>query len=171
MTNTVPRLAAGTWRVDPSRTTCTFRVRKLGLIRVHGSFALVRGQAETDQSGLPAAGTAVLDVASIRTGIKKRDLDLRGVKFFDAENFPRLSYRADRMAPTDAGWRVEGFLRVKSTDAPLTLDVVAEPEGDGWRVRATGILDRQNTPIRVPRAIVGRWINITVEAFLAPPDA
>ncbi|WP_410644068.1 hypothetical protein [Amycolatopsis sp. lyj-346] len=37
-------------------------------------------------------------------------------------------------------------------------------------VRATGTLDRAPLGLRVPRAVIGRYVRIVVEAELEPPS-
>jgi polyisoprenoid-binding protein YceI len=127
---------------------------------------------------------ADLEAGSVRTGIGRRDLDLCGPRFFDVATFDTIGFRArDVRADVEARdvegregavrWTVTGWLRVRDVDAPLDLEVTLAPDDGtggtgGRRVLATGVLDRSATGLRAPRWLVGRWITVTVEAYLRP---
>jgi polyisoprenoid-binding protein YceI len=163
----------GSWHVAAHRTKVGFTVRKLGLIRVRGTFAVRDGFAVTDRSGTPRQAGAVLDAASVATGIARRDADLRGARFFDVARFGELTYRADRFEAVDGGWLARGTLRVRDREVPLDLTVVAETAADGKEVRLTGrgVIDRAATGLPAPRWLIGRWIQVQVQAVLTPGPA
>lgn len=164
-------LRDGRWSVLPAETTASFTVRKLGLIRVRGTFPVTDGTV-TVAGGQPVSATATLDAASVRTGIAKRDTDLAGRRFFHTGQHPRILVRSTDCAPAGDGWRADAVLTVAGGDAPLELAVTRLPDGAPGtvRVRATGLLDRAATPIGAPRWLVGRWVAIEVEAALRLSD-
>ena len=160
--------AAGTWTVSDSRTRVTFAVRNLGR-PVHGSVACGSGSLEVDGTGAPRRATAALDLGSVATGIAKRDADLRKPWLLDTDRHPRMTWSADRFTRDDDGrWRAEGVLHVRGTSAPLAVTGAAEVLPDGWlRVRATASLDRTAVGIRAPRLLIGRRVEIDVDAWLS----
>jgi polyisoprenoid-binding protein YceI len=161
-------LRAGTWTVVPERTRARFTVRKLGLIRVRGSFAVPDGSAVLDRDGVPVAAAATLDAASFRTGLARRDADITGPRFLDAARSPLIHYRADRIEPAGSdGWLVRGTLTVRGRDAPLDLAVtVVVDGGDRARLSGRGVLDRATTGLPGPRWLIGRRVEVDVEAEL-----
>lgn len=170
MTATVPApvLVAGTWEVSDSRTRVTFSVRNLGR-PVHGSVACRWGAVEVDGSGAPRRVTAELDLTSADTGIAKRDADLRKPWLLDIDRHPTMTWTADRFTRGEDGrWTAEGVLRVRGTSVPLTVTGPAELQPDGCvRVRATASLDRTAVGIRAPRFLIGRRVDIAVDAWLS----
>jgi polyisoprenoid-binding protein YceI len=78
-----------------------------------------------------------------------------------------MTFTATSVRRQDNGWEVTGELRLRGTSCPLTLTV--EPV-TATRVRATGTLDRTPLGMRVPRAVIGRYVRIDVEAELEPPS-
>jgi polyisoprenoid-binding protein YceI len=158
---------AGTWTVSDSRTRVTFAVRNLGR-PMQGSVACRWGEVEVDGTGTPRRVTAELDLDSLDTGIAKRDADLRKPWLLDIDRNPAMTWTADRFTLGDDGrWAAGGVLQVRGTSAPLTVIGPVEVLPDGWiRVRATASLDRTAVGIRAPRFLIGRRVEIDVDAWL-----
>ena len=169
MTATVPApvAVAGTWTVSDSRTRVTFSVRNFGR-PVHGAVACQWGTVEIDGTGAPLRVAAEIDLGSVDTGIAKRDADLRKPWLLDIDRHPAMTWTADRFTRADDGrWVAEGVLQVRGTSVPLTVTGPAELQPDGWiRVRGTASLDRTAVGIRAPRFLIGRRVEIDVDAWL-----
>jgi polyisoprenoid-binding protein YceI len=166
-----PRMTAGTWAVSDSRTQVTFSVGNLGRT-AHGTVALNWGEVEVDRDGAPVRVQAEFDLNSLDTGIAKRDADLRKPRFLDIDRYPTMTWSCAGFTPDgEGGWTADGELSVRGTTAPLT--VTGGPEAaaldGGWvRVRASGVLDRTTVGIRAPSFLVGRAVQISIDAWLTP---
>ena len=169
MTSVAPpvRLAAGTWTVDPLRTTATFAVRHFGLIMVHGSIGVRGGQLDVDESGAPIRICAELDLNTIDTGNARRDADLRKPRFLDIEHHPIMTYAADRFRTESDGWAAEGELQLRGASCPLVLTGVLD--GRDLHARALARMDPAAVGLHAPRVLIGRTVPITIEAWLTPP--
>lgn len=165
-----PLVATGTWVVSDSRTRVTFTVRNLGA-RVQGSVACGHGRVEVGEAAAPVRAAAELDLGSIDTGIARRDADLRKPGLLDIDRHPTMTWSAERFTPGDDGsWTAEGVLCVRGTSAPLPVTATAEVQPDGWlRIRAHATLDRTAVGIRAPRVLIGRVVEIDVDAWLHRP--
>lgn len=162
--HTAAALRAGTWTVRSGRTTAAFDVRNFGFNHVPGTIPVRAGSVEV-RDGEVTAVRAELDLGALDTGNPKRDADLRKPGLLDSGARPELTFEATRVRRRDGGWEVTGELRLRGTSCPLTLTV--EQAGDG--VRATGTVDRAPLGMKVPRAVIGRYVRIVVEAELEPP--
>jgi len=162
-----PVVAAGTWTVSDSRTRVTFAVRNFGR-PAQGSVACRWGEVEIDAAGTPQRVTAEIDLESVDTGIAKRDADLRKPWLLDIDRHPTMTWSAARFTREDDGrWTADGVLGLRGTSVPLTVTGPAEVLPDGWvRVRATASLDRTAVGIRAPRFLIGRRVEIDVDAWL-----
>jgi polyisoprenoid-binding protein YceI len=163
------RVAAGTWSVSDSRTRVAFTVSSLGRA-VHGSMVCSWGEIRTDGAGLPVRAAAELDLESLATGIAKRDADLRKPRFLDIDGDPTMRWSADRFTRGEGGWVAEGVLHVRGTSAPLTVRgsvESADPGGSWVRVRASAVLDRTAVGIHAPRLLIGRTVDVEIDAWLA----
>ncbi|MBT2442243.1 YceI family protein [Streptomyces sp. ISL-36] len=122
-----PALAAltGEYTIDPAHSSIGFTVRHAMVTNVRGTFAEHEGTLALDGSN-PGASTASIDVriASIDTGIADRDGHLRSGDFFDAEQFPLMTFRSTEAAQLGGDtYRVTGDLTIKDVTRPLSIDL------------------------------------------------
>lgn len=162
-------LRDGTWSVLAGRTTASFTARNWGVLRVRGKIPVLDGTV-TVAGGQPVAAAATLDPAGISTGVRRRDRDLQKKRFFDTERTPVLPLTVGDVRPAAGGWVARAVLTVFGGDVPVELTVRREPDPATGTVRvvATGVLDRATAGLRAPRAMVGRYVEITVDAVLRP---
>ena len=168
--DTRPRARTAIWHVSDSRTQVRFTVRNLGR-PVRGSVALSRGEVEVDADGAPVRVRAEFDLASLDTGIGRRDLDLRHPRFLAVDRQPVMVWTCDRFTRREDGsWLAAGTLSVRGTATPLEVTAVTEDADGATVVRAAAVLDRLAVGIRAPRAVIGRVVRIEIDAWLVPPQ-
>ncbi|WP_411108455.1 YceI family protein [Streptomyces sp. c-19] len=122
-----PALAAltGDYTIDPAHSSIGFTVRHAMVTNVRGSFAEHEGTLTLDGSN-PGASAASIEVkiASIDTGIADRDGHLRSGDFFDAEQFPVMSFRSTTAEQLGGDkYRITGDLTIKDVTKPLSIDL------------------------------------------------
>ena len=155
--------------VSDTRTSVRFTVRNLG-IPVQGSIALRCGGIEVDDDGAPVRARAEFDLASLDTGVTRRDADLRRARFLAVDRQPVMVWTCDRFTRGPGGcWLAAGTLVVRGTATPLEVAGAAEPVAGGTLVRAAATLDRRAVGIRAPRPLVGRVVRIEIDAWLEAP--
>ena len=166
MTTTSPTsLAVGRWTADPAPSTATFRVRSLGRT-VTGNVPITEGTVDVDESGRPRAISGSLDLGSLNTGNPRRDKDLRKPRFLDLDRYPAMTFAADSITASPAGWQVTGTLAVRGTSVRLAGDAAASSHEGSATVTAHTRLDRRALGIRAPGIMIGHAIDITVTATL-----
>ncbi|MGW1199894.1 YceI family protein [Streptomyces sp. NPDC002536] len=122
-----PALAAltGDYSIDAAHSSIGFTVRHAMVTNVRGSFTEHEGTLRLDGSD-PSRSTASLDVtiASVDTGIEDRDAHLRGGDFFDAERFPKMTFRSTGAEQLGGErYRITGDLTIKDVTRPLAIDL------------------------------------------------
>ncbi|WP_405794368.1 YceI family protein [Streptomyces sp. NBC_01506] len=122
-----PELAAltGDYTIDPSHSSIGFQVRHVMVSNVRGTFSKHEGTLSLDGSK-PENSSASIDVEieSVDTGAPDRDGHLRSADFFDAETFPKMTFRstsAEQVGGDD--YRITGDLTIKDVTKPLTIDL------------------------------------------------
>ena len=127
---------ADEFAIDNSHTSVIFGVSHLGYSITYGRFNNVSGAFTLDAKG-PEASTfqVALDVASIDTNDAKRDEHLKGPDFFNAGEFPVITFKSTKVAPkkTDTGITLEvaGDLTLHGVTKPVTLELQKLGEGPG----------------------------------------
>ncbi|MFD7558970.1 MULTISPECIES: YceI family protein [unclassified Streptomyces] len=122
-----PALAAltGDYAIDPAHSSIGFTVRHAMVTNVRGAFEAFEGSLRLDGAE-PARSTASIDVTigSVNTGIADRDAHLLGSDFFDAELFPKMTFRSTGAAQLGGDkYRVTGELTIKDVTRPLSIDL------------------------------------------------
>jgi polyisoprenoid-binding protein YceI len=134
-TATAEQVAVPTWQLDPAHSSIEFAVKHMMMTTVRGRFKDVQATLMGDRDHPQQAWVDVtIAVASIDTGVDDRDAHLRSPDFFDAENFPQITFRRARIdgnPPQQEGDRfsVVGELVIRDTSMEVVLD--CEYEGRG----------------------------------------
>lgn len=113
-----------TWIIDPTHSEVNFKVKHLMISTVTGNFGTYEGSVETanDEDFAGAKVSFSADIDSISTGQEQRDGHLKSGDFFDAENFPKLTFASTSMEKIeDDIYNVTGDLTIKGTTKQVTL--------------------------------------------------
>jgi polyisoprenoid-binding protein YceI len=123
------------WAIDPAHSEIQFKVKHLMITTVTGSFAKFSGMAQTDGDDFQNASISFsAEVASISTNNEQRDGHLKSADFFDAAQFPELSFVSTSMKKTGGDeYTLEGNLTMHGVTKPVTLQVEsAGIQKDPW---------------------------------------
>jgi polyisoprenoid-binding protein YceI len=173
---------AGTYRIDPVHTFAGFSTKHLLVGRVDGRFNSIEGTFDVtdDVERLFARIDVKIEAATIDTNVEARDDDLRGPRFFDAQNFPAVRYHGSATERTSAGrWAVEGELTIRELSRPVGFEIdlrgtTEDPKGN-TRLGATAraALSRQDFDLTAEiRQETGNepgpdvWVRLDIEAAL-----
>ncbi|MCV7197502.1 YceI family protein [Mycobacterium angelicum] len=140
---TDPEVVGG-WTLNPERSTITFRIRNMwGVWPVKGRFTEFDGDGRlTERSAV--SGRIDIEVASLDTGIGRRDKHLLSADFFDAERFPQIGVVVAALHPTTGrAAELKTDFTIKGRTEPVTLPVTISELDDGSvRVVGEAKLDR-----------------------------
>ncbi|MEY2580676.1 MAG: hypothetical protein QOE09_525 [Ilumatobacteraceae bacterium] len=127
---------AGVYAIDPMHSTVEFIGRHLMITKVRGRFTDVSGAITIDDEPEKSHVEVELQVASVDTGIADRDGHLRSADFFNADEYPTITFKSTKVEAGRSGtWDVTGDLTVRDVTRPITLEVDfdganASPMGD-----------------------------------------
>jgi polyisoprenoid-binding protein YceI len=111
-TETQQLIPTGNWQVDPVHTSARFSVRHLELTDFSGSLTDVGAELTVDDSGaVRLEGYAA--VASIDLEDDQQRGHVLSPEFFDAEQYPRVTYTADSVSHVDGEIVIDGTLKIK----------------------------------------------------------
>ena len=142
---TTTRTATSTWTIDPAHSSAEFAVKHLMVSTFKGHFRSLEGTVHLDEANPANSSVAAsVDVASVDTQTPDRDAHLRSDDFFNAERYPKMTFRSARVEPAgETNWKVTGELTVRDVTKEVVLDT--EYEGrivDPWGNERIGFTAR-----------------------------
>eukprot|EP01037_Dinobryon_pediforme_P000927 gene927-934_t len=101
-----------------------FKVKHLVISTVSGFFKSFEGSLETESDDFEnAAISFALDIDSIDTNQTQRDEHLKSPEFFDAAQFPQITFKSTSFKKTgDDEYALVGDLTIKGVTKTVTLD-------------------------------------------------
>ncbi|MFN7951770.1 MAG: YceI family protein [bacterium] len=169
---------AETWRVDPSHSKVSFKIRHLMISNVEGRFTKFDASIQGDP-GKPESAVvmATIDASSINTDDPKRDDHLRSPDFFEVAKYPTITFKSKAIRNwKESSFEVVGDLTMHGVTKEVVLAVtdltpeIKDPWGNAKRgMTATATLDRTDYGIVWNKALeaggvtVGNDVKITIE--------
>ena len=175
-TRTTPVVPTGTWSVDPAHSTVEFAVKHMGIANVRGRFTEFEGTVEVGENLASSKAHGSVKVASITTNEDQRDQHLRSADFFDADNYPEITFESTRIEAIDEeSSRVIGNLTMHGVTREVKLDVVVQgTDTDPWGnervgLEGVGVLKRSDFDMKFNQALgsgnvlVGDKVNMSLD--------
>ncbi|OGX29161.1 MAG: hypothetical protein A3B78_02100 [Omnitrophica WOR_2 bacterium RIFCSPHIGHO2_02_FULL_67_20] len=171
-----PEAWATTYALDKDHTTVGFKIRHLfsqvqgTFDQFEGSFIYVPGKPEEWRA------TATIQAGSINTKVDKRDTHLRSADFFDAGQYPAITFTSTTVTDVTAtSAKLHGDLTIHGVTKPVVFDLAIHGEGkDPWGnlrsgFTATTTINRKdfsltwNQALETGQLLVGEEVAITLE--------
>lgn len=121
-------MAKAKWVVDTVHSSIDFSVKHMMISTVKGTFHNFDASIEADPTDLTTADIEFnVDVASIDTRNSDRDNHLRAADFFDAEQYPKMTFKSTNIVKkSENEYDVTGDLTIRGTTHPETFSVTFE---------------------------------------------
>jgi polyisoprenoid-binding protein YceI len=168
------------WQIDSAHSQIQFSVKHMMISTARGTFDRFRGTVEADEQNPTAATVDVqIEAASINTRDEKRDGHLRSPDFFNAAEYPYLTFKSTRVERLDERTgKLYGELTIRDVTRPVVLDVeYAGMAKSPWGTTSAGFsattkINRKdfglnwNVALETGGWLVGEQITITIELEL-----
>jgi polyisoprenoid-binding protein YceI len=114
-----------TWNIDPMHSEIVFKVKHLVISTVTGRFNEFEGSLTTTKDDFSDAVIKfAAKTASVDTSNKQRDEHLRSDDFFNASQYPELSFASDKFEKiSDNQYKMSGKMQIRDITKAITLDV------------------------------------------------
>jgi polyisoprenoid-binding protein YceI len=110
------------YAVDPAHSGLNFKISHLGLSWVHGRFDELSGHFTLDpQNPANCSFQLAAKTESVDTNNHKRDDHLRSPDFFNAKQFPAITFKSTAVRPGKDGYDVTGDLTLHGVTKPVTF--------------------------------------------------
>src|ERR1700761_8022018 len=94
-------MATTKWAIDPTHSEVQFKVKHLVISTVTGFFKSFEGTMETSDDNFEDADISfALNIDSIDTNQSQRDEHLKSPEFFDAGQYPQITFKSTSFKKT-----------------------------------------------------------------------
>ncbi|HEU4471230.1 MAG TPA: YceI family protein [Flavisolibacter sp.] len=113
------------WKIDKGHAKLAFSITHMGISDVWGSFKNYEVDIQSSKADFSdAVFTLSADVASIDTDIEARDKHLLAADFFDAEKYPKFTFKSTSIKPAGKDkYKLTGDLTLHGVTKPVTFDL------------------------------------------------
>jgi polyisoprenoid-binding protein YceI len=110
------------YAVDPMHSGLSFKISHLGLSWVQGRFDTLSGHFSLDhQNPANCSFELTAKTESIDTNNRKRDDHLKGPDFFNAKQFPAITFKSSAVRLVKDGYELTGDLMLHGVTRPVTF--------------------------------------------------
>ena len=169
--------SASSWELDASHSVLGFSVKHMMISNVHGRFDKATGTLELDDKDVTKSSVKIeIETGSVNTNEPKRDGHLKSPDFFEADKFPKMTFKSKSITKAGNNFKVVGDLTIKNVTKEVTLDVELSAEAkDPWGnvkrgVTVSGKLNREdfgltwNKALEAGGVLVGKDVSLTLDA-------
>lgn len=130
--------------VEPNHSTVGFAISIAGFTKVTGKFNEFNIDMEYVNGDITESSIkAVIQAASINTGIKDRDDHLRTADFFDVEKYPTITFESKRIIPFENRYLAEGTFTMHGVSKEILLPFeMVKQDGNTIGFRSETVINR-----------------------------
>ena len=123
--------AADAYAIDPAHTSVVFKIDHLGFTSIYGRFNEVAGEFTIDAEKPESSSFDItINTDSVDTGNAKREEHLKSPDFFNAKQFPTITFKSTSVAKTEKGLKVEGDLTLHGETKPVSFVLTGGKTGE-----------------------------------------
>lgn len=167
--------------IDPAHSTIAFEATHLKVSKIPGRFTEFSGTIDLDEKDITKSKVDFsVNTSSITTSVLKRDDHLKTPDFFDAQKFPKATFKNASIKKSGNGYILTGDLTIRDVTKKISFQVknLGKAEDPVMKVEkyifsATTKINRKDFGVNYgPDPIVGDnvdlWINLeTIPATAA----
>lgn len=132
---------ADTYKVDPVHSSVVFSIKHFGVADFYGGFKEISGTVTFDAADPSKSSVEItVPVETVDTRNEKRDQHLKSPDFFNAKQFPTISFKSNKIEGAGDTYRISGDLTLHGVTKPVTAEFKkgAENKGQKGETRSGG---------------------------------
>lgn len=148
------------------KSAVTFTIKNFG-VNTSGSFKGLDGNIEFDKASPGKSAFDIsIDAATVNTDNSARDSHLRKEEYFDAEKFPKINFRSEKIISKGDGYSVSGKLTIKATTKDISFPFTFSAKDDGWVFEGNFEIDRRDFKVGGNSMVLGDKVTVTLSVFV-----
>jgi len=158
---------SGTYEADLAHSSVYFRIEHAGMSLTYGRFNKIDGQFTLD--GGDSSFSFMVAADSVDTANKKRDDHLRGPDFFNAKQYPAITFKSKSVKHSGKTYKVTGDLSMHGKTKEITIDVKLHGAGKAFGKQRAGVnaefsIDRTDFGMTygVDKGVVGKQVDMFI---------
>jgi polyisoprenoid-binding protein YceI len=172
-------MATTKWAIDPTHSEIGFKVKHMMFTNVSGKFGTYDATITTEDDNFENANFEFsADIDSISTNNIDRDNNLKSGDFFDAENHPKLTFKATSFTKDGDDYELTGDLSLRGVTKPVKLatefsGLMKDPWGNTKAgLNISGKINRKdwglnwNSALEAGGVLVGEEVKLNIELQL-----
>jgi len=122
-------MASTKWAIDPTHSEIGFKVKHMMFTNVSGKFGTYDATIVTEDDQFENASIEFsADINSVDTNNADRDTHLKSADFFDADNNPKLAFKATSFSKIDEGnYELAGELSLRGVTKSVKFPAELSP--------------------------------------------
>ena len=114
--------AKETFNIDSVHSTAIFRVQHLGAGNFYGRFNELEGTIDWDAEAGPSFDVSI-KIESVDSGNEALDRHLKNADFFDAKQFPTMTFKSTGAKKMGDNWKVMGEMTMHGVTKAVEVDM------------------------------------------------
>ncbi|MDE3249825.1 MAG: YceI family protein [Bacteroidota bacterium] len=157
--------AAQSYQPVAEKSNVGFSIKNFG-VSTGGSFSGLEGTIVFDKASLEkSAFDVTINAASVNTDNSARDNHLRKEEYFDAEKFPKISFKSARISSKGSGYTVSGTLTIKGISKTVSFPFTAVQTGDELQLAGSFQIDRRDFTVGGNSLVLGDKVTVTLKVL------
>jgi polyisoprenoid-binding protein YceI len=159
--------AATTYKIDTGHSNILFRCKHLDVAYQWGRFDEFGGSFTLAEDASASSVEVTVDAASVNSNSEGRDKHLSGPDFFDAKQFPQITFSSTKVAAKEGDvFTITGDLTLRGVTKEITFDVQKIGEADTRMGRRAGfegsfVIDRMDYGVKAYGDTLGHDVTMT----------
>ena len=130
---------ADTYKVDPVHSSVIFSTKHNGVTDFYGVFKEISGTVTFDSADLSKSSVDLtVAVESVDTRSEKRDQHLKSPDFFNAKQFPAITFKSKKIEGSGNNYKISGDFTIHGVTKPITVDFKRGADGKGGQGQTVG---------------------------------
>ena len=139
-----------------------FGIKNFGL-NTGGNFKGLQGVLIFDAANPGASAFDIsIDANTVNTDNNSRDNHLRKEEYFNVKNFPRISFKSDKVIQTKGAYQVHGKLTIKGFTKEIAFPFKASIKDDGYLFEGEFRINRRDFKVGGNSLVLGDEVNVTL---------